>query len=73
MTEWQPIETAPHETPVIILRDGIPCIGEKRTEIPSFEDTYNAFDYWDDPNNDGQCWDECLITHWMPLPAPPKD
>ncbi len=56
------------ETPVLILRNQEVRIGELRWEHPGFEDTYKAFRYWDDPLNDGQCWEWPEITHWMPLP-----
>lgn len=67
---WQPIDTAPHETPVLVVRLGKVCIAEKRTEYPTWEEDFKPYDYWDDPNNDGQDWTD-QITHWMPLPALP--
>ncbi len=42
------------ETPVLIFRNGEFRIGERRWDYPGFEDTYRAFWYWDDPNDDGQ-------------------
>ena len=61
----------PDKTPVLIIRNGEVRIGERRWEHPSFEDTYKAFWYWDDPTNDGQIWEyNDEITHWMPIPPP---
>jgi hypothetical protein len=60
------------ETPVLIVRNGEIRIGEIRWEHPSFEDTYEAFRYWDDPYDDGQSWENFEITHWMPLPELPE-
>jgi hypothetical protein len=61
----------PDETPVIILLDGVPAIGELRWEHPGYEDTYQSFRYWDNPHDDGQCWEWHQVTHWMPLPDAP--
>jgi hypothetical protein len=61
----------PDETPVLIVRNGVPAIGELRWEHPSHEETYEAFRYWDDPNNDGQDWQWPEVTHWMALPDVP--
>lgn len=60
------------EAPVLIVRNGEFDIGELRWEHPGFEDTYQAFQYWDSPNNDGQDWEWHSVTHWMPLPELPK-
>ena len=61
------------EIPVIVVFRGKSVrIGERRWDNPGFEDTYKAYWYWDDPSNDGQCWDVDDITHWMPLPELPK-
>lgn len=60
------------EIPVLIMNNGDMRIGEIRWDYPTHEETYQAFRYWDDPFDDGQIWDYCDITHWMPLPATPK-
>lgn len=73
MSEW--IETTEYlpenETPVLIVINGAIRIGELRWEHPGFEDTYKSFQYWDDPEDDGQIWDWVDVTHWMPLPELP--
>jgi hypothetical protein len=74
--EWISVEDRmpPDETPVLIVRMGEVRIGELRWERPTFEETFKAFRYWDDPLNDGQTWDSPgEITHWMPLPINPVD
>jgi hypothetical protein len=59
------------ETPVIALLAGLPVIAERCWDRPGYEDTYNAYRYWDSPTSDGQEWD--AITHWLPLPTAPKE
>jgi hypothetical protein len=59
------------ETPVLILCKGQLRVGELRWDTPGYEDTYQAFQYWDDPDDDGQCWEWGDITHWMPAPPLP--
>lgn len=59
------------ETPVIILLDGKVHLGELRWDTPGWEDNYEAYLFWDDPNNDGQDWQMHDVTHWMPLPPAP--
>lgn len=59
MSEWQPIETAP--------KDG--------TEILGLDARFKAV-YWI-VKWDGKCFDDAenfapQISHWMPLPEPPK-
>lgn len=72
-SEWVSVnERLPKkETPVLILRNGVIRVGERRWEEPTHEDTYQAFWYWDDPSDDGQPWENHEITHWRPLPALP--
>ncbi len=75
MSEW--IKTKdklpPDETPVLIVINGEVHIGELRWEHPSWEETFESFRYWDNPNDDGQMWDWHDVTHWMPIPDVPKD
>jgi hypothetical protein len=56
------------ETPVLIQLRGILRIGELRWERPGYEDAWCAYQYWDDPTNDGQDWDWDEVTHWRELP-----
>ena len=63
----------PDETPVLILfYDGNIRIGEIRWEKPTWEDTCEAYQYWDDPDDDGKDWDWADIVGWMPLPEAPN-
>jgi hypothetical protein len=61
------------ETPVLIMLRGEIAIGELRWEHPSHEETYESFRYWDNPSDDGQDWQWPDVTHWMLLPAAPKE
>ena len=58
--------------PVLIFWNGNIVIGERRCEHPTFEETFEAFWYWDDPTDDGQDWEREEVTHWMPLPDAPN-
>ena len=61
------------ETPVLILfHDGKIRIGEIRWERPTWEETFQAFQYWDDPYDDGKDWDWADVVGWMPLPEVPN-
>ena len=75
MREWQKTsESLPaDETPVLVVRNGEIHIGELRWDYPHFEDGYEAFRYWDAPNNDGRDWQWPEVTHWMPLPEIPNE
>jgi hypothetical protein len=70
---WQPIETAPEETPVLVLRSSGPDIGELRWERPGYEDSFLAFKYWAHPQDYWIDEDDISVTHWMPFPTPPKE
>jgi len=72
--EWiSPNDRLPkQETPVLVIVSGHINILELRWEDPGYEDTYNRFQYWDDPNNDGQDFEWDSVTDWQPLPEPPK-
>jgi hypothetical protein len=78
MSEWQPIETAPQDgEPILIWKPAERMVGE-----------YMMAAYWHD-DADGFVpvggiykqgyrssvtgTDQGYPTHWMPLPAPPKD
>ena len=62
------------DTPVLVAMHGYdnPCVAELRVEYPTYEETFKAFSYWDDPNDDGKGWEGDMITHWMPLVAMPE-
>lgn len=62
----------PEETPVLIVYDGTVRIGELRWDHPGWEETYQSYLYWDDPNDDGQDWCQRHITHWSEVPEPPE-
>lgn len=61
------------ETPVLILFScGGRRIGELRWERPTWEETFTAYRYWDDPENDGQDWDFGDVIGWHPILDAPK-
>jgi len=61
---WQPIETAPKDGTTIFAYGAWPM-------FPTVPDV--CFCNWDE---DEQWWafdgEEMLLTHWMPLPEPPR-
>jgi hypothetical protein len=73
MSEWQPIETAPFETPILIFayewKDGptIICAAIKRKETKDWHS-------WVAIGATGYEWENDFEkpTHWMPLPSPPE-
>lgn len=64
------------ETPVLALVHGLsyPIVLERRWERcnPMIESYYADFLYWDDPNNDGQDFED-RVSAWMPIPAALKE
>lgn len=68
--EWQPIETAPKDGSKII---GYPFFG--RVCIAEYLNLACIEKGWfvDESSQDGLGFDDVKLTHWMPLPAPPKE
>lgn len=62
-----------NETPVLIVQNGVIRIGELRWEHPTYDDYFDAYRYWDDPEDDGQDWEWNSITYWQPLPSLPDE
>jgi hypothetical protein len=67
MSEWQPIETAPTDIPILVT-DGAfvaALILKKDSKFPDGV-AFGGYEWdWDfDPRD---------LTHWMPLPKPPED
>lgn len=71
MSEWQPIETAKPNESVIVFADG--NVGEAiwKRFVWSEGDVDDEGWWW--ANTDGEYSYQIRPTHWMPLPAPPKD
>lgn len=72
MVMWhQNDKTLPEvETPVLVrFTDGAVRIGALFWDHPGFEDTYRSYLYWDDPYNDGQCWEWHDIVEWCEIPT----
>lgn len=63
---WQPIETAPKDGTSILV-----AVYEESGDYWG-EDivAWNPTNGWDSAGYD---WDHSQITHWMPLPEPPKE
>ena len=57
--DWQPIETAPRDGAAVLVYD----------ENLTYEIAYRYRAEW----RYGPKGYSCKPTHWMPLPAPPKD
>lgn len=74
--QWVPIHHSgmpPLETPVLALFwDCQIRVLERRVEVPTFEEAFSSYTYWDDPNDDGQIIDDNEVTHWMYIPNPWK-
>lgn len=68
MSEWQPIKTAPTETPIIIYDGEMICCAEKQFLWEGHEG------YWYCVGAKGYEWDNSFKspTHWMPLPDKPE-
>lgn len=64
-------ELPKEDTPVLIFVKGEIHIGEIRWEDPTFEETFKAFKYWQDPTTESADWEWHDVTHWMPLPEEP--
>lgn len=62
--EWQPIETAPHETDVVLFT---PATKYARAMM----EVAFASGGWS-RNGISTRWQHAWATHWMPLPEPPK-
>ena len=62
MTDWQPIETAPQNTPVLVL---------ERPEFPVCVAIYKTGGYPTGWVLDAYDAIELRPTHWMPLPPIP--
>ncbi len=69
MTEWQPIETAPEKTPILLF------VPKARNDKSHMQVGWYGLDgsqkpMWIIGNMFG--FDVGQATHWMPLPEPPK-
>ena len=65
---WQPIETAPKDVPVLTYRGACLMAVAEHCKHPADYGKKIQRDIW-------ICTDGCEllhVTHWMPLPDPPK-
>lgn len=70
MAEWQPIETAPKDGRhvLVVAGDQPPAVYEAYYEEDGDRGWFQANTHWTDPH-DGSLY---RVTHWMPLPDPPR-
>lgn len=68
MSEWRPIETAPKDGTEI----DVWCDYGRETNAYWGTSEQNNREEWCVDNNDGWAWGIPLVTHWMPIPEPPK-
>lgn len=64
--EWQPIETAPKDRTILVTESTGMRIDQVRWGNWVNSSTHNWID------NDLNGHPNAAITHWMPLPEPPK-
>lgn len=79
MSEWQPIETAPTNTSILVVvrlkKNGLVVVGEATHHVRSVDEDHGWWWAQEFPGDDyGQ---EIrargdMITHWQPLPQPPS-
>ena len=66
--EWQPIETAPKDGTTILIYSAVPL--PFVTDVQWHNGYFCLFDPYADEHNQPIV---VGITHWMPLPPPPKE
>ena len=62
-SNWQPIETAP--------KDGTEVLGFYFDHAGG-GDCFSVICFWDGDWRESSVLDATFVTHWMPLPEPPK-
>lgn len=68
-TQWQPIETALKDTPILVLSKG-------NTQFVAYYDNRMSRWYCEIEEELAYIGDSLICptpTHWMPLPEPPKE
>lgn len=70
-TEWQSIESAPKDGRRIVAYGIVAFESEPSVATVAWNSTYGV--WYADPNEATEYSpEECKLTHWMPLPGPPK-
>lgn len=57
---------------VLCLLNGEPIVLELAREVPTYEETFTAFNFWLEPYDKMPLPEWHEVTHWMPMPEPPK-
>lgn len=71
MSDWQPITTAPKDgTPILATQKGY-AYTLNRCKVVFWDDEADAVG-WHIPEDDEGFPSHSWLTHWMPLPGPPK-
>ena len=69
-TKWQPIATAPRDTPILVTDGEIIVVGERGEYWRGVDRTWPVGFYGDDWEWYFE-WED--LTHWMPLPPLPGE
>ena len=72
--EWINIDHSLPETHerVLCILNGEQIVLELQKESPTYDETFKAFLYWHEPFDENMQIEWHEVTHWMPLPEPPK-
>jgi hypothetical protein len=75
VSEWQPIETAPRDSTVVLVYRADAGVFTAWFTNPGFalglpDDEWTEDEWWSTDGTDLQ--GDLMPTHWMPLPAPPN-
>ncbi len=73
MSNWQPIETAPVDAPILTFYVGFGVCVDRQYCVGRDSGIENYWDMADQLYEDHNELDYPLPTHWMPLPEPPHD
>lgn len=69
MSEWQPIETAPVNVPVLVA---VPAAAKSVVGEAMLHDHGDGLEWWWANEYREYHADEIFPTHWQPLPEPPQ-
>lgn len=70
--KWQPIETAPKDGSIVLLRLTPHCVVSGQNDLELLGATAPRDEWWHIAPDDISYPLVNAPTHWMPLPAPPE-